>query len=147
MTCLNEQISFIAVNAKSVAKHDGATYGIKPCRLFPYCSEMFKGGEDIALVYVVSPVGHQYYEQECWVCEMHARASMNREEVQIIQKNIATDTPKNKAKLETPKAPKKSTRKKASVAPYKSYKEGGARKKEGGGRKKNGNARKEGDSS
>ena len=69
---------------------------------------------------------------------------MNREEVQIIQKNIATDTPKNKAKLEIPKAPKKSTRKKASIAPYKSY-EGGARKKEGGGRKKNGNARKVGE--
>ena len=138
VTCLNEQISFIAVNAKSVAKHDGATYGIKPCRLFPYCSEMFKGGEDIALVYIVSPVGHQYYEEECWVCEIHARASMNGEEVQIIQKLIANDThtPKNKTKQETPKAPKKSTRKKAS---------GGARKKEDGGRKKNGNAWKKGD--
>ena len=112
VTCLNESVSFIAVNGKSFAKHDRARFGVIPCRLYPHCNEVLKGGEDIGLVYVVSPTEHEYYEKECWVCGDHAQASIDGNEVQMNVRKDTTETPINKKKQETPQAPKKSTRNK-----------------------------------
>jgi len=82
-TSLNNKIFFIAVGEKARTKHDVEEYGITPCGLYPYCSNLFRGGEDIAKVYIISPDFHVKYEKETWACFYHAEASMNGQEIQI----------------------------------------------------------------
>ena len=58
---------------------------------------MLRGGEDIGLVFVISPEFHEKYERETWACYYHAEASMNGQEVQLQGKleDTAPETPKN----------------------------------------------------
>ena len=114
VTILNEQISFIAVAEKYRAKHDEKKYGTRPCGLYPTCSSMFKGGEDISKVFVISPEHHQSYDKETWACHFHTEASMEGQEVQTVKTQSTTaeavETPaKDDAEegAETPPAPVK----------------------------------------
>jgi hypothetical protein len=104
-TSLNRKISFISLGEAARSKHDVASHGIRPCGLHPVCGNMFRGGEDIALVFVVSPTPtfHKNFEKETWVCFYHADASIEGLEVQTQQKFKATDT-----KSATQDAPTKS---------------------------------------
>ena len=95
-TSLNNKIFFIATGEHARSKHDVKKYGIQPCGLHPYCSNMMRGGEDIAKVYVISPAFHEKYEDTTWACYYHAEASMNGQEVQLQAKDNSTqETPKN----------------------------------------------------
>ena len=114
VTILNEQISFIAVAEKYRARHDEKKYGTRPCGLYPTCSSMLKGGEDISKVFVISPEHHQSYDKETWACHFHAEASMEGQEVQTVKTQSTTaeavETPaKDDAEegAETPPAPVK----------------------------------------
>jgi hypothetical protein len=93
-TSLNNQIFFIAVSETAKTEHDANEHGTKPCGLHPYCSNLLKGGESIAKVFVISPDFHKYYEKECWGCAHHADASIEGLELQIQKKNDAKETPK-----------------------------------------------------
>ena len=96
-TSLNNQIFFTAVGEQARRKHDESTLGIKPCGLHPYCSNMFRGGEDIALVMINSPEFHDKFEKKTWVCYYHAKASMEGQEIQTqtkVDENTQA-TPKN----------------------------------------------------
>ena len=121
-TSLNNHIFFIALGEKGRAKHDVETLGIKKCGLFPYCSNLLRGGEDIALVYIISPEFHDKYEQETWACYYHAEASMNGIEKQLQGKvaQTSTETPKNsKVSKKKEVANKEAPRKIANSKPYK----------------------------
>ena len=94
-TVFNNQITFLAVRGTARATHDWDKYGTKPCGLHPYCSNVLKGGEDIGLLYIVSPAFHPSYEDNCWCCWYHAEASIDGIEVQTQKKVPVASTPKN----------------------------------------------------
>ena len=100
VTILNEQVSFIVVAEKYRSKHDVVKYGIRPCGLYPTCSNLFRGGEDIAKVIVISPDHHKSYEEETWACFYHAEASIQGQEVQT-QGSTTTDDDETPAKKTT----------------------------------------------
>ena len=87
----------MAVRETAKTQHDAVEWGSKPCGLHPYCSTKLFGGEDIGLIYIVSPVFHPSYERTCWGCWHHAEASLAGMEVQTQLKNksAVTSTPKN----------------------------------------------------
>ena len=105
VTTLNGKISFISLGEKARQKHDAKTYGVKPCALHPYCSNMLYGGEDISYVYVCAPTPtfHKNYEKRVWVCFYHGKASFEGHEVQTQQTFEVTSTPKTQ-KIESPAA-------------------------------------------
>ena len=96
VTTLNGKISFISLGEKARQKHDSKAYGVKPCALHPYCSNMLYGGEDIAYVYICDPTPafHKNYEKRVWVCYYHGKASFEGHEVQTQQTFDITSTPK-----------------------------------------------------
>ena len=110
-TCLNNKISFVALPEPRKTKHDHARWGDRPCALYPTCSNIFRGHEDIGLVKIISPDFHANLNEESWACFYHVDASLNGIEVQTQAKFVVKDTPKtNKTKKATDitAAPKKS---------------------------------------
>ena len=109
VTCLNESISFIAISRSYRSEHNVSEWGVKPCGLFPTCSTMFRGGEDIAKAFVISPDFHKHYNREAWVCFFHCEASMNGEEVQTVVNGEVEDTPTkvDSEEKDVPAAPSK----------------------------------------
>ena len=101
-------ISFVAVGQTAKCKHDHSHYGDKPCALYPYCSNVFRGGEDIGLVKIISPEFHANAEEDSWACWYHCQASLDGIEVQNQAKHDVKVTPK-------PTKPKKAS----SAAPVK----------------------------
>ena len=106
----------MAVRDTAKTQHNSEEWGTKPCGLHPYCSNKLSGGEDIGLVYIVSPVFHPKYERTCWCCWHHVEASLAGMEVQTQLKNkgLVTSTPKNSKTKRTglSNAPIKKTSKK-----------------------------------
>ena len=121
VTVLNDSISFLAVRETAKSQHNGGDFGTVPCGLHPYCNAKLYGGEDIGLVYVVSPVFHPSYEKTAWCCWHHAEASLGGMEVQTQSKNRGpvSSTPKNartkKTGPELTNAPMKKSSKKLKV--------------------------------
>ena len=68
---LNTQISFFAIGETAKTNHDDKLFGIKPCGLYPSCSNILRGGEDIGLVKVISPDHHVNVGQQAWACWYH----------------------------------------------------------------------------
>ena len=94
VTTYNHKIAFAAVRGSAKSNHDFETYGIRSCGLHPYCKEKFHGGEEIGLVFVISPEFHISCEDNTWVCWRHAMASLEGIESQISEKAVVTSTPK-----------------------------------------------------
>ena len=95
VTSLNNQISFIAIGETAKTQHDEKMYGIKPCGLYPSCSNIFRGGEDIGLVKIISPDHHVNHGKQAWACWYHCDASCKGLEIQIQEKVEVKETPKN----------------------------------------------------
>ena len=81
---------------------------------------IYRGGEDISKVFVISPEHHKSYEKECWACHYHAEASMQGQEVQAQGTTTEEDeTPAKKAPEETddepPSAPVKPKTRNAGI--------------------------------
>ena len=119
VTVFNQRISFQAVRNSAKAPHDAKEYGSKACGLHPYCSNKWSGGEDIGLVYVLSPDFHPSYDDTCWVCWGHVEASLSGMEVQTQEKVPVSSTPKNNKPRRTSSklinAPVKKTSKKTRL--------------------------------
>jgi hypothetical protein len=94
VTVFNNQITFTAVRGSAKTTHDYDTYGTQACGLHPYCSNKLQGGEDIGLLYIISPLFHPNYEKNAWCCYYHAKASIDGIEVQTQKKALVTSTPK-----------------------------------------------------
>ena len=94
VTVFNNQITFTAVRGSAKTTHDYDKYGTQACGLHPYCSNKLQGGEDIGLLYIISPVFHPNYEKNAWCCYYHAKASIDGIEVQTQKKALVTSTPK-----------------------------------------------------
>ena len=94
-TCLNNKISFVALAEPRKTKHDHANWGDRPCALYPVCSNIFRGQEDIGLVKIISPDFHAKLDEECWACWYHVEASLTGIEIQTQAKFAIKDTPKN----------------------------------------------------
>ena len=90
-TSFNNQVMFIALNSKSVSKHDPGR-GSDVCGL-PYCSRKWDTGDPIAVVYVFDLPFNPKNESDQWVCLHHATASVSG---YILQLQIAIKSgPKN----------------------------------------------------
>ena len=114
VTILNEQVSFIAISEERKSTHDVDTFGVRPCGLYPACSNLLRGGEDISKVFIISPEHHKNYEAEAWACMYHAEASIKGEEIQTQVTKPEDDDAETPAKKEVatkvpvPPAPTKS---------------------------------------
>ena len=70
--------------------------------MYPVCSNIFRGQEDIGLVKIISPDFHANLNEESWACFYHVDASLNGIEVQTQAKFVVKDTTKtNKSKKVT----------------------------------------------
>ena len=109
-TSLNNRISFVAVGETAKCKHDNIQFGDKPCALYPVCSNVFRGGEDLGLVKILSPefLANVKEEDSSWACWYHCQASLDGIEVQTQAKHDVKVTPKlPKTKKATTDAPVK----------------------------------------
>ena len=70
-------------------------FGIKPYGLYPSCSNILHGGEDIGFVKVISPDHHVNVRKQAWACWYHVKASCKGLELQNQEKVEVKDTPKN----------------------------------------------------
>ena len=93
-TCLNNKISFVASSEPRKTKHDHGQWGDRPCALYPVCSNIFRGQEDIGRVKIISPDFHANLNEDGWACWYHVDASLNGIEVQTQAKFVIKDTPK-----------------------------------------------------
>ena len=106
VTTLNKRISFFAVGRKARQNHDVSRFGVKPCGLQPFCSNILRGGEEIGLAYICAPTSnyHKYFERNTWVCWYHCQASIDGHHVQTQCVNKEAVTPNDKKTKEPEQA-------------------------------------------